>query len=182
MLAGEIPETVIASGINIIKVDDRPAEAYVFSFPQYRLDAPCRTFRTGVIERSDPEFQNQLTGFSRLEIIRVCGIGIGELLDPWLTSPGKTPVLPLSRSVDMVILGMNAVVVEISIPGIVKIRVWMKLFDEGTSGLIAINYYLENIMVKVCPRKIPVIVISFIEEIEPVQAFYPAYFNLYIEI
>ena len=54
--------------------------------------------------------------------------------------------------------------------------------DQRPSRSIAVHDQLERIVVQTRLRKIPVIVVRFVEKIKPVEPFHPAHFHTDIEI
>jgi hypothetical protein len=54
--------------------------------------------------------------------------------------------------------------------------------DQRPAGEIAIDHHLENVVVKIGAREVPVIVVSLVEEVEAVETLDPAHLDLDIEV
>ena len=54
----------------------------------------------------------------------------------------------------------------------------MHLLDKRPAGKIAIDDDLKDVVVQIVAPEIPVVVVGFVEKVEPVEAFHPAQLSL----
>ena len=54
--------------------------------------------------------------------------------------------------------------------------------DQGPAGEIAIHHHFEDIVVQVCAREVPVIIVGLVEEVEAVETLDPAHLDLDVHV
>jgi len=108
----EIPKSFVVFFIGTVIIENRPRESDPFIFGEPRDHRALGSFERRIIERRDPELENELAGFAVLEIVIVSGIGLRQLFDPRLTAPDEGPV-PFRRGREnVIVLGVNALKLE----------------------------------------------------------------------
>lgn len=130
MFAGKIPEFGGAASVDVVVVDDGPAEADEFVLVEDGFDGARGALGAGAVERRDPKLQcveTGLAGFGR-EILR--GVGPREFLDPRLRAPGEAPVRADEGREDMVVLRVDAVEGKIGVDGGERVFVRILAVDE----------------------------------------------------
>nr|GFC67084.1 hypothetical protein [Tanacetum cinerariifolium] len=103
--------------------------------------------------------------------------GPGQALYPRLTAPGQRPVFAHGGRENMVVLVEGEVALHER-----QRLVGMKLGRERAARQVAIDHHLEGVVVQVRPRKIPVVVVGFVEEIKAIQALHPGYFHAHLQV
>ena len=53
--------------------------------------------------------------------------------------------------------------------------------NQRTAGRIAVHDHLERVIVQIGPGKVPIVVISFIQEVKAIQTLHPADANAHIK-
>ena len=96
-------------------------------------------------------------------------IGVGQSGDPRLTAPDENPVAALAgRRENVVVLRVYSLECKVAVP-----RIQLGIVDVGTTRTVRIDGDFKNIPAPVV--HVPVIVVGFVEEVEPVQTIDPAH-------
>ena len=54
--------------------------------------------------------------------------------------------------------------------------------DQRPAGEVAIHHHLEDVVVQVGAREVPVVLVRLIEEVQPVQSLHPAHLHLDVQL
>ena len=160
VLPRKIPERVLVAG-GIVVIEHRPGHSDQLVLPQRGLHRPPRSLAPGVVEGRDPELERQLPRFSRLEIVVVGGVGIGQFLHVGITAPRERPVFSGGRGHDVIILRVHAVHRKMRV-ALAELLGGLEALDQRAAREIAVHHQLEDVVVQTGLGEVPVVVVGLV--------------------
>src|SRR5262249_20578823 len=115
------------------------------------------------------------------EVVVVCCVCPGHVLDPWLAAPHHRPVFAFAGSENVVVLSMHSVKAEVCFL-LAHLRIRMHLFDKWPARKISVHDQLKDVIVEISFVEIPEIVVRLVKKIESVESLDPAHTNAHVFI